>query len=157
CDQGRGAEDASDDRRRCDPDPWWCRTLQGLPAHRLLRSSAGASPGRWSRRSASRPHRANRAREARLSQVVNQRREAELDLAAVDRWLRSRVPALDGTTGLPEVTQYTGGASNWTYRLKYPSADLVLRRPPKGTKAKSSHDMAREYRVQKGLKPVFEC
>src|SRR5262249_42326056 len=31
----------------------------------------------------------------------------------------------------------------------------VLRRPPKGTKAKSAHDMTREYRVQKGLKPVF--
>ena len=31
---------------------------------------------------------------------------------------------------LPEVRQYTGGASNLTYLLRYPGADLVLRRPP---------------------------
>jgi aminoglycoside phosphotransferase (APT) family kinase protein len=80
----------------------------------------------------------------------------ELDVAAVDRWLRSRVPGLEGASGLPEVTQYSGGASNWTYRLKYSDPlDFVLRRPPAGTKAKSAHDMTREYRVQKGLKPVF--
>jgi aminoglycoside phosphotransferase (APT) family kinase protein len=77
----------------------------------------------------------------------------ELDVAAVDRWLRGVDPAL--APGLPEVTQYTGGASNWTYRLRYPNRDLVLRRPPAGTKARSAHDMAREFRVQRALKPVF--
>jgi len=76
----------------------------------------------------------------------------ELDVAAVDAFLKARVPGLEGA---PRVTQYTGGASNWTYRLAYPSHDLVLRRPPAGTKAKSSHDMAREFRVQKGLRPVY--
>ena len=35
------------------------------------------------------------------------------------------------------------------------SHDLVLRRPPAGTKAKSAHDMGREYRVQKALAPVY--
>jgi len=53
------------------------------------------------------------------------------------------------------VTQYSGGASNWTYRLQYDNADLILRRPPKGTKAKSAHDMAREYNVQKHLAPFY--
>lgn len=76
----------------------------------------------------------------------------ELDAAAVDSWLRGRVP---GLSGVPEVTQYSGGASNWTYRLKYPGHDLILRRPPAGTKAKSAHDMGREFRVQQALKPVF--
>ena len=76
----------------------------------------------------------------------------ELDLAAVDAFLKGRVPSLEGT---PRVTQYSGGASNWTYRLEYPSHDLVLRRPPAGTKAKSSHDMGREFRVQQALRPVF--
>lgn len=75
-----------------------------------------------------------------------------LDVAAVDAWLKPRVPGLDG---LPEVTQFPKGASNWTYRLAYPSHDLVLRRPPAGTKAKSAHDMAREFRVQQALKPAF--
>ncbi|HUP44943.1 MAG TPA: phosphotransferase family protein [Thermoanaerobaculia bacterium] len=76
----------------------------------------------------------------------------ELDAAAVDRWLKSHV---DGLLGSPQVTQFTGGASNWTYRLLYHSHDLVLRRPPAGTKAKSAHDMGREYRIQKALKPVY--
>jgi aminoglycoside phosphotransferase (APT) family kinase protein len=62
---------------------------------------------------------------------------------------------MSGLSGAPEVTQYRGGASNWTYRLRYASHDLVLRRPPTGTKAKSAHDMGREYRIQKALAPVF--
>ena len=76
----------------------------------------------------------------------------ELDVPAVDAWLKSLEPSLQGT---PEVTQYSGGASNWTYRLRYPQRDLILRRPPAGTKAKSAHDMAREYTVQKALKPAY--
>ena len=76
----------------------------------------------------------------------------ELDVASVDRFLKSQVPHL---RGLPRVTQYAGGASNWTYRLEYENRDLILRRPPAGTKAKSAHDMGREYRVQKALKGPY--
>ena len=76
----------------------------------------------------------------------------ELDIAAVDAWLKRALPALAGT---PKVSQYPGGASNWTYRLEYANDDLILRRPPAGTKAKSAHDMGREYRIQQALKPVF--
>jgi aminoglycoside phosphotransferase (APT) family kinase protein len=75
-----------------------------------------------------------------------------LDVAAADAWLKRHVPGLEGS---PAVTQFSGGASNWTYRLQYPTRDLVLRRPPAGTKAKSAHDMAREYKVQEALKPVY--
>jgi aminoglycoside phosphotransferase (APT) family kinase protein len=77
----------------------------------------------------------------------------ELDVAAVDRWLRTVAADLDGA--LPEVTQYSGGASNWTYRLRYRTRDLVLRRPPAGTKAASAHDMAREYHIQRALAPAY--
>lgn len=76
----------------------------------------------------------------------------ELDARAVTEWLRGQGVQLDGS---PEVTQFSGGASNWTYRLKYANRDLILRRPPKGTKAKSAHDMVREYRVQAALKPAY--
>lgn len=76
----------------------------------------------------------------------------ELDAAAVDAWLKPRLP---GLTGSPRVTQFSGGASNWTYRLEYEGDDLVLRRPPSGTKAKSAHDMGREFQVQKALRPVY--
>jgi aminoglycoside phosphotransferase (APT) family kinase protein len=75
-----------------------------------------------------------------------------LDVAAADAWLRARIPELAGP---PLVTQYRGGASNWTYRLSYPDFDFVLRRPPAGTKAKSAHDMSREYRVQSALAAFY--
>ena len=73
----------------------------------------------------------------------------ELNVSAVDAWMHSQVPGLQGQ---PEVTQFSGGASNWTYRLKYANGDYILRRPPKGTKAKGAHDMGREFKVQQALK-----
>ncbi len=76
----------------------------------------------------------------------------ELDIEAVEQWLKQQGIDLQGKV---EVTQYSGGASNWTYRLKYENLDLILRRPPKGTKAKSAHDMVREYTVQKNLAPYY--
>jgi len=76
----------------------------------------------------------------------------ELDLDALATWLRSALPEVTGT---PKVTQFSGGASNWTYGLAYPEHDLVLRRPPAGTKAKSAHDMRREALVQRALRPLY--
>ncbi|WP_431825172.1 phosphotransferase family protein [Burkholderia sp. F1] len=76
----------------------------------------------------------------------------ELDVEAVDRWLKAQDSSLSGQ---PRITQYSGGASNWTYRLEYGNRDLVLRRPPAGTKAAGAHDMAREYSIQKSLKPAY--
>ncbi|MEX1142724.1 MAG: phosphotransferase family protein [Thermoleophilaceae bacterium] len=80
------------------------------------------------------------------------RDEDAFDVAAVDTWLHDRLP---GLTGPPGVRQFSGGASNLTYLLRYPERDLILRRPPPGTKAASAHDMAREHRVQQALRPVF--
>ncbi|PKL95683.1 MAG: phosphotransferase family protein [Gammaproteobacteria bacterium HGW-Gammaproteobacteria-8] len=80
------------------------------------------------------------------------RDEDRFDIEALDVWLKSQIPDL---SGLPEVEQFPKGASNLTYRLRYPGRDLILRRPPPGTKAKSAHDVIREYRIQKALKPVF--
>ncbi len=76
----------------------------------------------------------------------------DFDVGAVSTHLRSI--GVD-VVGEPMVTQFAGGASNWTYRLQYPSRDLILRRPPSGTKAKSAHDVVREAKLQQALKPVF--
>ncbi len=76
----------------------------------------------------------------------------ELNAEAVSQWLHTFGVPVEGT---PDVTQFSGGASNWTYRLQYSQHDLILRRPPAGTKAKSAHDMGREYNVQKALKPFY--
>ncbi|TCM66422.1 aminoglycoside phosphotransferase (APT) family kinase protein [Acinetobacter calcoaceticus] len=85
--------------------------------------------------------------------IGGQVRDGEaLDIQAVEQWLIAQGIELIGAV---EVTQYTGGASNWTYRLKYENQDLILRRPPEGTKAKSAHDMLREFEVQKHLAPLY--
>jgi aminoglycoside phosphotransferase (APT) family kinase protein len=76
----------------------------------------------------------------------------ELPIEQVDAWLKQQLPSLQGT---PSVTQYAGGASNWTYCLTYSNREVILRRAPKGKKAKGAHDMAREFNVQYALKPVF--
>jgi aminoglycoside phosphotransferase (APT) family kinase protein len=80
------------------------------------------------------------------------RDEDAFDPAAVHEWLAARV---HGLSGLPRLRQFPGGASNLTFQLSYPDRELILRRPPRGHKAASAHDMSREYRVQSGLKPVF--
>lgn len=80
------------------------------------------------------------------------RKGEELDINAVEQWLKTQDIELIGEA---KVTQYSGGASNWTYRIQYDNHDLILRRPPAGTKAKSAHDMVREYRVQAALKKDY--
>jgi aminoglycoside phosphotransferase (APT) family kinase protein len=66
-------------------------------------------------------------------------------------WLRPFI----GVDALPEVQQFRSGASNLTYLLQYPDRELVLRKPPFGTKAASAHDMKREFLIQSRLQPVF--
>lgn len=109
------------------------------------------------------------------------RDEDAFDVPAVDGWLRRRLQerAAVGAAemgvatgagvlterppvarsipppGRPQVRQFSGGASNLTYLLRYEDRDLVLRRPPHGRKASGAHDMAREYRVQARLRPAF--
>lgn len=76
----------------------------------------------------------------------------ELDAVAIDRYLKTHI---DGLEGSPVVSQFPGGASNLTYLIEYPSREFVLRRPPFGKKAKSAHDMGREYRILSQLNAGF--
>jgi aminoglycoside phosphotransferase (APT) family kinase protein len=81
------------------------------------------------------------------------RAEDAFDVEAMTAWLRDHTD--DAPEGTPQVRQFPGGASNLTYLLGYPDRELILRRPPHGAKAKSAHDMAREYTIQSRLRPVF--
>ncbi|VVP68634.1 hypothetical protein PS910_00403 [Pseudomonas fluorescens] len=76
----------------------------------------------------------------------------ELDTAVIDTYLKARIPTLSGA---PAISQFPGGASNLTYLIQYPGQELVLRRPPFGHKAKSAHDMGREYRILNQLNAGF--
>ncbi len=76
----------------------------------------------------------------------------ELDVSAVDAFLKGAIPSLLGT---PALTQFPGGASNLTYLLRYANRELILRCPPRGHKAASAHDMLREARIMAALRPVY--
>ena len=76
----------------------------------------------------------------------------ELDVAIIDSYLKAHIPGLSGE---PQISQFPGGASNLTYLLEYPQQEFVLRRPPFGHKAKSAHDMGREYRILNQLNAGF--
>lgn len=82
----------------------------------------------------------------------------ELDAERVWSYLQSAIDGLDA----PEVasaplvvTQFPSGFSNLTYLLTRGPRELVLRRPPHGTKAKTAHDMGREYRMLRALREAF--
>ncbi len=60
-----------------------------------------------------------------------------------------------GVSGVAEITQFVGGASNLTYLLHYRERDLILRRPPPGHKAKSAHDVLREAQLMQSLRPHY--
>lgn len=76
----------------------------------------------------------------------------ELDAALIDPYLKAQIPGLEG---IPHISQFPGGASNLTYLLQYPDQEFVLRRPPFGHKARSAHDMGREFRIINQLKDAF--
>lgn len=79
------------------------------------------------------------------------RDEDRFDIAKMHAWLCRFI----NQDQLPEVLQFRSGASNLTYLLRYPDRELVLRKPPIGTKAASAHDMNREYLIQSRLQSIF--
>ena len=68
----------------------------------------------------------------------------ELDVVKLEPFLHTNFP---GETGPLIVRQYPSGHSNLTYSVQFGTRDMVLRRPPFGSKVKSAHDMGREFRV----------
>jgi len=91
-----------------------------------------------------------------MSEVLDQagkvREGEELDPKIITDYVKSVVPDVQGDA---VIKQFPGGASNLTYSVKFDNKDYILRRPPFGTKAKSAHDMGREYKVMSKLKPVY--
>lgn len=79
------------------------------------------------------------------------RDEDAFDIGAVTEWLAAH----GGPDATPAVQQFSGGASNLTYLLRYPDRDLILRRAPAGTKARGAHDMTREFTIQAALAASF--
>src|SRR5215472_2302279 len=76
----------------------------------------------------------------------------ELDLARLRPFLRSHFPEAEG---LLTVQQFPSGHSNLTYFVSLGGKEMVLRRPPFGSKVKTAHDMGREFRVLSKLHSVY--
>lgn len=76
----------------------------------------------------------------------------ELDLSKVEDFLKSSIPGLSGKVS---CAQFPSGHSNLTYLITVGEREMVLRRPPFGRKAKTAHDMGREYRILRALKPHY--
>ncbi len=81
-------------------------------------------------------------------------REGErLDVPSLETFLARTVPSMKGPI---IVEQFPGGHSNLTYLVKSGGEELVLRRPPYGSKVKSAHDMGREFKVLSKLHAHFK-
>jgi aminoglycoside phosphotransferase (APT) family kinase protein len=81
------------------------------------------------------------------------RKGEELDVSRIEEFLKDTIPGLSGTL---TIRQFPSGYSNLTYLLTIGDREWVLRRPPFGKKARTAHDMGREFRMLKALKPVFQ-
>ena len=80
------------------------------------------------------------------------RQGEELDLARLEPYLRGHFPDLGGEL---VVKQFPSGHSNLTYSVSLGEKEMVLRRPPFGSKVKSAHDMGREYHVLAKLHAAY--
>ena len=76
----------------------------------------------------------------------------ELPLEALEKFLLRHFP--DSIRPLA-AEQFPSGHSNLTYLVRLGNREMVLRRPPFGSKVKSAHDMGREYRVLSKLHPAY--
>src|SRR5277367_1611094 len=87
-----------------------------------------------------------------LDQPAKIRTGEELNAATLEPYLREKFPSEPGEL---QIRQYPSGHSNLTYALRLGERELVLPRPPFGSKVKSAHDMGREFRVLAKLHAVY--
>lgn len=84
--------------------------------------------------------------------TISMRPDEQIDARRLGDYLAGKLP--DGDRPLA-VRQFGGGAANLTYLLDFEGQEYVLRRPPLGPVAASSHDMSREYRVLSVLHQAY--
>jgi aminoglycoside phosphotransferase (APT) family kinase protein len=87
-----------------------------------------------------------------VDKATDIRNGEELDKDKIMEFLKDTVPGLSGES---MIRQFPSGFSNLTYLVTVGDEEFVLRRPPFGKKAKTAHDMSREYKILKALRPFF--
>jgi len=88
-----------------------------------------------------------------IDKAQNVRLEEALDLKSLLDYLKTHLADFKKITA---IKQFPGGYSNLTYLIKTPQREFVLRKPPRGAKIKSAHDMHREFKVLSLLKPLYK-
>jgi len=86
-----------------------------------------------------------------IDRPIDVRPGEALDVTHLGSYLRETL----GLEGEVEVLQFPSGFSNLTYLLRIGATEVVLRRPPFGSKPKSGHDMKREHDVLAALHGSF--
>jgi len=86
-----------------------------------------------------------------IDRPIDVRSGEKLDVLRLRPYLEEAL----GLEGEVDVLQYPSGYSNLTYMLRIGETEVVLRRPPFGSKPKSGHDMKREHDVLAALHGSF--
>ena len=85
-------------------------------------------------------------------ELINIRQDEQIDLHKLKNYL-NKLLKID--IDKINILQFSGGHANLTYLISFNNKEFVLRRPPLGHVAPSSHDMAREHMVQHSLNKLF--
>ena len=86
------------------------------------------------------------------NELINIRQDEQIDLHKLKNYLNE---LLKIDIDKINILQFSGGHANLTYLISFNDKEFVLRRPPLGPVAPSSHDMAREHMVQHSLNKLF--
>ena len=85
-------------------------------------------------------------------ELINIRQDEQIDLHKLKNYLNE---LFEIDINKINILQFSGGHANLTYLISFNDKEFVLRRPPLGPVAPSSHDMAREHMVQHSLNKLF--
>ncbi len=86
------------------------------------------------------------------NEVTEIRQGEELPEKKMTAFIRDEIQGLEGPV---VIQQFPHGHSNLTYLISAGERQMVLRCPPRGTKAKTAHDMGREFRILSALEKVY--
>jgi len=87
-----------------------------------------------------------------FGELIDPRPGEEVDLARLEPYLRAHLPNAAGPFAL---RQFSSGHANLTYLARFGTQEYVVRRPPLGPVAPSSHDMKREHQVLARLTDTY--
>lgn len=85
-------------------------------------------------------------------QPVDLSESDSLNIVALQQYLQTHLSA---PVQELHVRQFPSGFSNLTYEIQWGETRWILRRPPPGANIKSGHDMAREFKILRGLSPLY--